>query len=1134
MKKIIKSILGGFFIMILIMSNTRSTKGQVSNYIPPSPNAASLALPADLEVSEYTGIPNISIPIYTINTGDISLPITLNYHASGIKVEQEASWVGLGWSLNVGGCITRQIRGKDDFDTGGYVITEDLPPSTSANLTQWGTTEQNYEYMADYDRIVDGFLDGEPDLFYYNFNSKSDKLVFEKQTDTVVAATSLSQNNIKFLYDRYTQKWKVTDEKGVKYFFEKKEETKNYYYSGETRYTQTTLYQGSDGLAKSTAWYLSRIESPLGYSINFSYENTDHQTITQVQRSELFYHLIDIKEITTSGGGYISPNLENGRLHTASMQEINDVYLQEISFAGGKLTFTPGDRTDMASRNSYKPQRLEDIKVYDGNLILLKTFDFSYSYFNQSQGTTDNMRLRLDSIGEIAGGISLPAYEFSYNTTNNLPSKTSYSMDHWGFYNGENNENIRQYQHINVKNYLNNSNGFPISSEYGINTKKMMIPYFEYKKDTNIFFIGANREPDALAMQAGILTKIKYPTGGSTEFEYEPNQYSSIDSLFRDTTYQSLALFSEFYESSDQEANINLTENTMLCLDYSFNEESYGTPDTYTSAVAVLKKSNGNKIVEFYPSSSDFESHIIVCLPPGQYVLYVDCPNDEYDYQELRASFKKKIYTKNGIGGGPRIHKTTNKDGSGVSVSIEKYVYEDSGVSTGKLMSPLKYFYNEDLINANYIILPGNVIQYIYRGSYVVRASTSCIPLGNSAQGNPLGYSKVIHSKESTTGISNGKTVYYFQNTPEEQTEYFMPGTPNQVFNNNGYATKIEEYNRNNNLIRKKTFGYAKHLGSDINIEGVKTYKYYGDEDNYSVQVRFYDIYSEWWRPISDTTYSYASDGSGNYVRTINSYYYNNDSYRLLNKSVVYTSVGDSIKTIYKYPSDITSTIYNAMEDSNMLKYPIEQISLRNNQFTGSTLTTYKSGGGSYVPDKVYSWETTSSLPSFTYFNGTTKDSNYGSSPEIEFNNYSSKGNILQTTEKNGIVTSYLWGYSDTYPIIKAENVSYSTLTSAANSAAISAGSTDITDLISDIGYLTSSTQRTKWKNFNTALRNNTNLQNAIVTSYAYKPLVGIVSQSDPTGTVTYYTYDSFGRLEYIKDHDDKLIKRYGYHYAGQ
>lgn len=85
------------------------------NVIPPSPNAASLGKYGDIPVSYYTGLVNTSIPIYTISDQDIQIPISLSYHHGGIRVEEEASVVGLGWSLNAGGVITRTIRGRDDF-----------------------------------------------------------------------------------------------------------------------------------------------------------------------------------------------------------------------------------------------------------------------------------------------------------------------------------------------------------------------------------------------------------------------------------------------------------------------------------------------------------------------------------------------------------------------------------------------------------------------------------------------------------------------------------------------------------------------------------------------------------------------------------------------------------------------------------------------------------------------------------------------------------------------------------------------------------------------------------------------------------------------------------------------------------
>jgi hypothetical protein len=114
MKRIICTIIVNFIFFYIVIGQTNQ------RIIPPSPNAASLGQFGDIPVSYYSGIPEITIPIYTIKCGCITLPISLNYHASGIKVAQESGWVGLGWSLFAGGVITRTVCGYDDF--GSYPI----------------------------------------------------------------------------------------------------------------------------------------------------------------------------------------------------------------------------------------------------------------------------------------------------------------------------------------------------------------------------------------------------------------------------------------------------------------------------------------------------------------------------------------------------------------------------------------------------------------------------------------------------------------------------------------------------------------------------------------------------------------------------------------------------------------------------------------------------------------------------------------------------------------------------------------------------------------------------------------------------------------------------------------------------
>ncbi|PWG77859.1 hypothetical protein, partial [Pararcticibacter amylolyticus] len=53
----------------------------------------------------------------------------------------------------------------------------------------------------------------------------------------------------------------------------------------------------------------------------------------------------------------------------------------------------------------------------------------------------------------------------------------------------------------------------------------------------------------------------------------------------------------------------------------------------------------------------------------------------------------------------------------------------------------------------------------------------------------------------------------------------------------------------------------------------------------------------------------------------------------------------------------------------------------------------------------------------------------------------------------------------------------------------------------------------------------------ARMTTYTYEPLTGMSSSTDEKGNTVYYQYDSFGRLQYIKDRSGAILKDYTYHY---
>ncbi|MBV5342330.1 hypothetical protein JZU68_01495 [bacterium] len=62
-------------------------------------------------------------------------------------------------------------------------------------------------------------------------------------------------------------------------------------------------------------------------------------------------------------------------------------------------------------------------------------------------------------------------------------------------------------------------------------------------------------------------------------------------------------------------------------------------------------------------------------------------------------------------------------------------------------------------------------------------------------------------------------------------------------------------------------------------------------------------------------------------------------------------------------------------------------------------------------------------------------------------------------------------------------------------------------------------------------------LPNALITTYTYKPMVGMTSATDPRGVTTYYEYDDFNRLKQtyiIENGEKKILQKYDYHYTNQ
>lgn len=122
-------------------------------------------------VNPFTGDFSYNIPLFELPGPNGGYPFNLAYSSGGITMDQEATWVGLGWSLNPG-AITREMRGLPDEFKGDEIeqfqdMKDDVTIGVSAggNWKLWGIPDSKA-------RILDSLavtLGAELSLYYNTY-----------------------------------------------------------------------------------------------------------------------------------------------------------------------------------------------------------------------------------------------------------------------------------------------------------------------------------------------------------------------------------------------------------------------------------------------------------------------------------------------------------------------------------------------------------------------------------------------------------------------------------------------------------------------------------------------------------------------------------------------------------------------------------------------------------------------------------------------------------------------------------------------------------------------------------------------------------------------------------------------------
>ena len=502
---------------LMFLSTYAAGQLRIDRVVSPSFNAASLIKYCDHPVGTRYGIPKIKFPFKTLMYRDINIPMSISYHSLGIRVEEESTWVGLGWRLNAGGIITRIVRGENDF---GKVENDDSHRAVGypfENIRPCLDDCSDNENTSFHEQVCGGQIDSDPDIFFFDILGMKGKFLLTPNHDIEkkfieIELSSARLNSIKYyIEDNY---WVAEDRRGFRYTFKTREKTESYDNYFDYKFESHKVHFLSYSNQLTTAWYLDRIDSPQGATAIFKYNADGDEYVSRSAFQKMNINDEDVWDVHYSS--YCFPEqVENVQI--VSEYWHHNVYLSSISCGDFTAIFNKSQQADVSESSLINRSETEssggDISIDYGNqkldnIVIQKNgkeigrSEFYYSYFNENSDDQEShlyLRLRLDSL-LIKNDGKERMVGFSYREDVKLPSKESRARDLWGFFNGE-----EDLYNITPSDFFNYSQPEKLLQEEG------KAKHYSLKH-----------------LQAGILKKIDFGAERTREFTYDHQEFEEV------------------------------------------------------------------------------------------------------------------------------------------------------------------------------------------------------------------------------------------------------------------------------------------------------------------------------------------------------------------------------------------------------------------------------------------------------------------------------------------------------------------------------------------------------------------------------------------------------------------------------
>ncbi|WP_128763434.1 RHS repeat protein [Leeuwenhoekiella aestuarii] len=1049
------------------------------------------------------------------NTSSVEIPLSLTYSSNGIQVDRLATKVGLGWNLNAGGVITRQVNHNPDEES-GYI----RPNSTDYNSQAWADYFYNMIYS------IPGHaqplaIDSQPDIFTFNFLGHQGRFTMDNSQNQrrIVPLDNITYDIV--YVSSGDGSFKIIDPDGNTYYFEEIESTRSDRIGG----TGETNFLGN---YIDTAWYLTRVISVKNEIVYFDYLDEDYNYVSaQSQYVRLKTNIYQTHSDDVCGIPYPNPYQSPIINHNLLVKGKKLWKIRSDNPLNGTVEFS----YDLTHSQVNGYDFLTGITLKNSNNSDVETIQLSY--MNQ------NERYFLEGLDFDDPN---KTYRFEYINLPGLPERLSKQKDHWGYFN--NNANSKIYPDID------NVFGDRVRNHFGN---------------------GANKEIDTVKSKIGLLKKLIYPTKGYSEFEYESNSYNEQQEIVDyEKVYMEVATLDSQRSGGSQQLLITSQESEIVPLEIRLDPNYYGCSSTDFPAAADQKLSITIQNLTFNQSSIIKRNIPGLGIKPFGNSLGFNqgFSNDEW-YFDLRADSQYKITI--------AVYYECLRGNLNFEYSSSASTYEFVNVKTGgqrisgyknyshsgELLDQKKYYYAKRTNLSRSTGLKGITPQYTTNSF----ASGSCTAYSASGQcAMWIQYFTTLNSGAIQALFNTDvQTIRYtdviessgggnFENGGIQHTYKFArPNQPYQIFNaldpifsegdlswGDGLETERVYFKKDGSLFKdvlKEQYFYVRDNRITDTVYGypisLRYYKYCANYPSGSKELvptelnvsRYY--ISQNWHYLSHKRVTNFDTENAPIVSN-EYYYYDNPEHGQLSRIVKSSSSKKNILQRKLYPHDLnssnpigldpfsldeTSSINQLIANHRIIEHLQSEVYVdddNNGVFDSDELisaqrTNYKIDSGIVQPESV---QTLKGL-----YNSTTNKLR----DRIIYHDYDSYGNPLEVSKDEGSHISYLWGYSGEYLVAKIENATQAEVTTTGLNQAI------LTNPSS------TNAQRTTELN---KVRNG--LPNAMVTTYEYEPLVGVTKITDPRGQEMTYEYDDFNRLKTVLDDEMKLLQEYKYHYKNQ